>query len=107
VETRARAYVHTNCSNCHRPTGPGRGPADFRFSTAANAVGVCNADPSEGDLGIAGAKLFAPGDPTKSILSKRVRALDSTRMPPLASTVVHAAGADVLDAWITATTTCP
>ena len=107
VETRARSYVHANCSGCHRPTGPGRGPADFRFQTAAKDVGVCDADPTEGNLGIAGAKLFAPGDPGKSVISKRVRALDSTRMPPIGTRVVHTAGADLLDAWITDTKTCP
>jgi uncharacterized repeat protein (TIGR03806 family) len=107
AEARARSYLHANCSGCHQPTGPGRGPADFRFQTAAKDVGVCNADPTEGDLGIAGAKLFAPGDPTKSVMSRRMRALDAARMPPLGSSVVHGPGADVIDAWITATTACP
>src|SRR5262249_37860974 len=33
-EGRARAYLHANCSICHRPSGPGGGAFDIRFATA-------------------------------------------------------------------------
>ena len=75
------------------PTGPGRGPEDFRFGTPAHGVGACGATPTEGDLGIAGAKLIAPTDP-RSIVSARMRSTGPGRMPPLATRVVHGAGAD-------------
>ena len=31
---RARAYLHTNCANCHRPGGPAPSDLDFRYTTA-------------------------------------------------------------------------
>ena len=81
VELRARAYLHANCSFCHRPNSTGQGPADFRFSTPLAQVGVCNAAPQEGDLGIPGARLLAPGEPARSILSARMHSLGAARMP--------------------------
>jgi uncharacterized repeat protein (TIGR03806 family) len=107
VRDRARSYLHGNCSHCHRPMGGGQGPQDFLFTTADPNMNVCNVDPTEGDLGVAGAKLFVPGDPGKSIISLRMKALDNNRMPPLGSRVAHSQGVAVIDSWITATTTCP
>lgn len=108
LERRARAYLHANCSHCHRPDGPGgRANIDLRFTTPAAAVGVCDAKPRAGDLDIFDARLVAPGDPARSILSARMRTLGSTRMPPLASARVDDAGADLVDAWISSLTACP
>jgi uncharacterized repeat protein (TIGR03806 family) len=107
VNARARSYLHANCSHCHRPMGGGQGPQNFLFTTPDDQVNICNVDPSEGDLGVTGSKLFFPGDPTKSIISLRMKALDSNRMPPLASHVVHTQGVAVIDQWITQTTSCP
>jgi uncharacterized repeat protein (TIGR03806 family) len=107
LQQRAKAYLHSNCSNCHRPMGTGRGPQDFRFATAVGMSMLCNVDPQEGALGIAGAKLIAPGDPSKSIVSVRMRALNANRMPPLATRVVDATGAKLIDDWIMSLTSCP
>jgi uncharacterized repeat protein (TIGR03806 family) len=107
LPSRARAYLHANCAGCHRPAGTGRGPQNLLYGAAAADVQLCDVDPLEGDLGVAGAKLVFPGSPAKSVLSLRVRATDATRMPPLGTRIVHADAAALLDAWITATTTCP
>jgi hypothetical protein len=107
LEARARAYLHANCSNCHRPGGTGRGPADFRFSTPLAQVGVCNVAPQQGSAGLTDARLLAPGSPERSVLSARLHALDAWRMPPLASRVVDAEGTELVDAWIRSLTACP
>src|SRR5262249_7308322 len=107
VEQRARAYLHANCSFCHRPQGNGGGPADLRFSTPPPGMGVCDAAPQNGDLGLPDAKLVVPGMPSSSIVSLRMHTLDVHRMPPLATRVVDTVGAQVVDDWITATTACP
>lgn len=106
-EIRARSYLHANCGFCHRPGGPGRGAADFRFAQTFKDTHVCNTDPEAGDLGVAGAKLFVPGDASKSLISLRAHALDQNRMPPLASAVVDPLGTSMIDQWITSTKTCP
>jgi mono/diheme cytochrome c family protein len=39
---RARAYLHSNCSACHRPGGPTGSTMDLRYTTALNETGSCN-----------------------------------------------------------------
>ena len=107
VEARARGYLHGNCSICHRPNGTGQGPADFRYTTPAAMMGVCGAAPTQGDLGVMGALLLAPGAPAQSILSLRMHATDAkSRMPPLATRLVDPLGTQVVDDWISSLTAC-
>ncbi len=106
ADVKARSYLHANCAFCHRPGAPGRGPADFRFSRSFRATKVCDAEPEVGDLGVAGAKLFTPGNPAKSIISIRTHATDWQRMPPIGSAIVDPLGTSVIDAWITSVASC-
>jgi uncharacterized repeat protein (TIGR03806 family) len=103
IDSRARAYLHSNCANCHRPGGT-REPnvtIDLRFSTALTATGACDARPNRTDLGLAEAKLLFPGDPTLSVVSLRMQTLvASLRMPPVASAVVDGEGVAMIDEWI-------
>jgi mono/diheme cytochrome c family protein len=107
LEARAKAYLHANCSGCHRPGGTGRGPADFRYATPLAEMGVCDVAPQQGDLGILDARLLAPGDPLRSLLSVRLHALGTARMPPLGSGVVDLEGTGLVDAWIASLSRCP
>jgi uncharacterized repeat protein (TIGR03806 family) len=107
LELRARAYLHSNCANCHRPKGGGLGNLDLRFGTAFKDTVSCDVEPEAGDIGVAGAKLLTPGDPSKSLLSLRPHSPAANRMPPLGSSVVDAPGLKVLDDWITSVTACP
>jgi uncharacterized repeat protein (TIGR03806 family) len=104
---RARAYLHSNCSHCHRPTGPGGGAMDLRFSTPFATTRTCNVVPGKGDLGVAGAKLFVPGAPASSLLSIRLRSTGLGRMPPIGTKVTDTAGAQIVDDWIRGTGSCP
>ncbi len=100
LQTRAEAYLHVNCSNCHRPGGPGVGPMDARFDTPFVDMGLCNVDPSLSDLGVPGAKMILPGNHDASVVYLRMSTRDGTSMPPLASKVVDGAGAALLEQWI-------
>ena len=106
IELRARAYLHANCAGCHRPQGLGRGQMDLRFATSLADSGLCGV-PENGDLGIAGARIVAPGEPSRSVISHRMSALGSARMPPLGSEQVDPVGTALIDAWIRALATCP
>ena len=97
---RVRAYLHTNCSNCHRPGGGTPVNLDLQYTTAIAATNACNASPALGDLGVAGAKLIAPGDPAHSVLYLRMNRRDADQMPPIASRLVDADGATLLQQWI-------
>jgi mono/diheme cytochrome c family protein len=107
LEQRARAYIHANCSNCHRPKGPGGGNMDLRFGTAFVDTKTCNVTPQGGDIGVANAKLITPGMPETSLVSLRPHSATINRMPPLASTRVDEPGVKVLDDWIRAIAACP
>ena len=104
---RARAYLHTNCSQCHRPNGPTPSTMDLRYTTALNATNACNATPQAGDLGIgANARLIAPGSSANSVVVNRANRRDSNGMPPLASNEVDSAGVALLTQWIDGLTGC-
>ncbi len=100
LDLRARAYLHANCSYCHRPNGPGQGPEDFRYQQPGTGIGAVNVLPSQGDFGIPDARLIFPGKPAQSIVSHRLRTLALGRMPPLATSVVDVQGAALIDQWI-------
>ncbi|MFI5309140.1 MAG: PQQ-dependent sugar dehydrogenase [Polyangiales bacterium] len=104
---RARAYLHVNCSICHRPGGNGRGALDLRFSRSFEATQLCD-QPPEQRLPSAGnaQRLLRPGHPDDSVLWLRMNATDRYRMPPLASNRVDQAGAALVRAWIESIASC-
>jgi uncharacterized repeat protein (TIGR03806 family) len=107
LEDRARAYLHVNCSQCHRPDGPaGRARIDLRSTVPLADTGLCEA-PRSGTLGLVEPRLLTPGEPERSVLLHRVRSLGSVRMPPLASLAVDEAAVELLESWIATRTSCP
>jgi uncharacterized repeat protein (TIGR03806 family) len=104
---RARAYLHTNCSQCHRFGGPTSVSLDFRDSMLLSSTAACDAPPTAGDLGLgASARIIAPRNPDASVLLARMNRRDANQMPPLASNVVDTAGVTLIRDWITSLTTC-
>lgn len=105
LDARARAWLHTNCSACHRPEGLGRGDLDLRAT--AEELGACDTVPSEGDLGVEDARVIAAGEPERSTLWLRIATLEASRMPPLGSAVVDEDGVALIREWIAAGGGCP
>ncbi|MEP7243406.1 MAG: PQQ-dependent sugar dehydrogenase, partial [Gammaproteobacteria bacterium] len=97
---RARAYLHTNCAQCHRPSGGTPVSLDLRYSTAIGSTNTCNTTPSSGDLGVSGAKVILPGDAARSVLYLRMSRRDANQMPPVGSHLVDTQGAALLQQWI-------
>jgi uncharacterized repeat protein (TIGR03806 family) len=106
LDAATRAYLDVNCASCHQPGGPGRGGLDLRHETPLSATGICNVRPTHGDLGLTDAHLIAPGSPERSVLLARMRSDDHRRMPPLGTLLIDDAGADLIEAWVDALTTC-
>jgi uncharacterized repeat protein (TIGR03806 family) len=106
LDQRARAYLHTNCSQCHRPNGGTPTPLDLRYDTPLANTNACDAIPQASDLGIADARIIAAGDASRSVLVARVSRRDSFAMPPLASRIADAAGASLLTEWIDSMAGC-
>lgn len=108
AESRARSYLHANCSMCHRE-GSATGTVvdlDLRIDTPLAKTGLCR-EPQAGTFDLANARIVAPGDPARSVLVSRMRTLDERRMPKLASRVVDEAGVAAVEAWIRSLVTCP
>lgn len=107
VGARARAWLHTNCAMCHRPSGPTPVSLNLLNSATLAATNTCNVDPTRGDLGLTNAKIIAPGAPDSSVLLARANSRDaSIQMPPVGSHIVDAAGVALLRSWITSLTGC-
>ncbi|MBX3221042.1 MAG: PQQ-dependent sugar dehydrogenase [Labilithrix sp.] len=93
LETRARVYLHANCSSCHRGD---RRPALEIDKTLAE-TGLCD-DPA----------LIVPGDPAASRLVTLLESPDLTvRMPKNAGNVIDAAGVKLVSDWIRSRKSCP
>jgi uncharacterized repeat protein (TIGR03806 family) len=103
---RARAYLHTNCAQCHRPGGPTTSNMDLRYATALADTNACDAVPGVGDLGISDARLIAPGAATRSVLIERMSRRDAHGMPTVGSAQVDAEGAALLIDWVNSLTNC-
>lgn len=99
---RARAYMASNCAMCHRPGGPTPSTMDLRYLTPEASMGVVDVVPSQGGLGIAGARIAAPGDPARSVLYHRMASFPDSgvRMPPLSSSAVDYYGSALVARWI-------
>ena len=108
LNDRARAYLHTNCANCHRPGGGTPVDIDLRYSTALQDTNACDIDPQLGDIGLMEPRIIAPGDASRSVLVERVNRRDSMSigMPPIGSTVVDAAGVALLTDWVNGLASC-
>ena len=108
LEARARAYLHSNCSHCHRPNAPGgRSSIDLLYTTPLAEAKICDVLPRSGDLGISDARLIAPGDPTRSLLPTRMRSTSAARMPEVGSLAVDDGGVALIEAWIAELDVCP
>ncbi len=100
VSARARSYLHSNCSQCHRPGTQIPVDMDLRFDTAMSATRTCNVVAAAGDLGIAGAVRIAPQDASKSLIYQRMNRRGTDQMPPLGSNVIHSSGVALIQQWI-------
>jgi hypothetical protein len=108
LDQRARAYLHTNCSHCHRPGGPTSVGLDLRYNTPLNQTNACDAVPVR-DLGVAGARIIAVDGADRagrSMLILRAAREDADSMPPLQPRVVDAAGVTLLTQWVNSLPGC-
>ena len=107
LESRARSYLHVNCSSCHLQDGPAGTDLNLDISASLSQMNACDEDPQKGTLGVAGAKLLAPGDADSSVLYLRtVQEVAAKRMPPLGTSRFDIVGSDVLRRWINSLNNC-
>jgi len=103
---RARAYLHTNCANCHRPSGPAPTNIDFRYTTTLANTNACDVAPTGSSLGITNARIIAPGSAARSVTVARVNRTGADAMPPLSRHMIDTAGVQLLTSWIDGLANC-
>jgi hypothetical protein len=106
LDDRARAYLHTNCAQCHQPGGQTPSEMDWRYTTLLSDTNACDVMPLEGDLGVTNARLIAPGDAARSLVINRASRRDNNGMPPAGSSLVDTTGITLLTAWINGLENC-
>lgn len=105
VEDRARAYIHANCSMCHRPGEEEL--FDGRYATPFSGQGLCGVVPEQGELGDPANLIITPGSAANSIIVLRMENLEGDRMPQLGTSVIDTAGVELLSEWIDGLASCP
>jgi putative heme-binding domain-containing protein len=97
---RARAYLHINCSQCHRSEGGGLANFDARQTPSLEKTNLVNSPPMQGDFGISGSRVVVPGQPQRSLLYYRMAKMGRGHMPHLGSNVIDATGLQLIRSWI-------
>ena len=100
LERRARSYLATNCSQCHRPQSAGRTIIDLRYDTELSQTNTVNVYPTLGALGSTDARILAPGSANNSTIYLRMLNQESFRMPSIGSSVIDVAGSKLIADWI-------
>lgn len=99
-EARARSYLDSNCSQCHRPGGSGP-TIDARYDTPLVNQHVIGETAQKGDLGFDNALIVTPKDIWRSVLYQRLDTTnESVKMPNLARNLIDTNAVSVLASWI-------
>lgn len=100
LESRARSYLHANCSSCHVEAGGGNSAMELEFSRPRDQMKLIDIEPRHDRFDLKNARLIAPGEPERSVLHQRISRRGTGQMPPLVTTEVdHHAAAMIAD-WI-------
>lgn len=100
LQDRARAYLHANCSHCHRLWGGGITDFQVQADLPLDKTGTIGVKPERGTYGLKDPRLIVPGEPDRSLILHRMTLLGAGRMPHVASQVVDEEGVRLIRAWI-------
>jgi mono/diheme cytochrome c family protein len=107
IGDRARAYLHSNCAQCHQPGTGIPSAMDLRYSTLLSNTNICDVVPERGNLELGSeARLIAPGDPDNSIILNRMGRRDFAGMPPMGSDLLDDDGLAMMEDWIESLESC-
>lgn len=110
TERAAIGYIVGNCGFCHNARGPlasiGLYLDHDGISAAAPAIQTALGQPATRPFAALpkGALRIAPGEPENSVLFQRLAGTNPyTRMPPLGTSIVDEEAVDIIERWITET----
>lgn len=105
LASRARSYLHSNCSSCHQPSGGGNAMFSLLYRSAfrepeLSQQRLIDERPMHHTFGLPEARIIAAGDPARSVLYSRISRRGPGQMPQLATNVVDEKGLAVVREWI-------
>lgn len=103
LEDRARAYLHANCSGCHRSDAGTGARIDLRYGLPRLAMAGCQPSTFPG---VENAMILAPGEPQRSAIFLRLTSRTDYQMPPLGTHMVDELAASVVGDWIRSLDKC-
>ncbi len=100
LNERARAYLHANCSHCHRKWGGGNAEFQLLANLPLPETGTVGVKPGQGTFELKDPAILVPGEPERSMLHYRMTRLGLGRMPHIASNVVDEPAVKLIYEWI-------
>lgn len=100
LNARARSYLHSNCSHCHRKWGGGNASFQLLGTLDLAETGTVGVRPNHGFFELSEPALLIPGDPDRSMIYHRMTRLGLGRMPHIASSVKDAQAVQLIGDWI-------
>ncbi len=102
LESRAKAYLHTNCSCCHVAAGGGNSRMELEYTRQLEAMEVVSCFPQHDTFEISQPLIVAPGEPDRSVMLARISRRGRGQMPPLGSSRVDQQGIALIKQWMAA-----
>ncbi|MCZ6672733.1 MAG: hypothetical protein O7C75_07320 [Verrucomicrobia bacterium] len=102
VEQRARSWLHSNCSHCHRLSGGTSTTNQMNISAPNDQMALINTPPTKGRFGLENAPMIEPGNPYRSILYYRMATKGAGHMPMLGARTQDREGVRLVHDWIRA-----
>jgi len=100
LEARVRAYLHSNCANCHVKEGGGNSKLVLSANRPLEKTGLIGVKPLHDTFGLSDAAIVKARSPDQSVLLERLKRRGPGQMPPLASRLVDDHAIDMLTEWI-------
>ena len=97
---RARSWLHTNCSHCHRVSGGGSVPIQMNIGCTDEKLSMFGTLPTKGGFGLDDAKIVAPGAPFDSVLYYRAATSGIGHMPMIGARAKDIPGVRLVHDWI-------
>lgn len=100
VDDRARSYLQSNCSHCHRKWGGGNAEFQLLNTLSLKELGVIDERPGQGKFKLKDPRILVPGDPERSLIYYRMNKLGLGRMPHIASSIRDERATALIKKWI-------
>jgi len=100
IELRARSWIHSNCSHCHKVSGGSGLTAQMNTAVPTSSMELINFQPNKGYFGLEGAPQIDPGNPYNSILYYRIATRAAGHMPMFGARTLDKSGVQIIHDWI-------